>query len=276
MRIFGGILDIAQLKVQAKKIRQDIIKMLGEAGSGHPGGSLSSTDLMTALFFNTLRHRPKEPRWPGRDRFILSKGHCAPVLYACLAESGYFPVEQLLTLRKLGSCLQGHPSCQDISGVEVSTGSLGMGLSVAVGMALGAKLDQKDSRVFCLAGDGELQEGQIWEAAMSAGHYHLDNLCCIVDNNDLQIDGRVKDVMNIYPIADKFKAFGWYTIEIEGHDLKQILEAYAEAARTKEKPTVIIARTVKGKGVSFMEDQVSWHGKAPNKELTAKALKELE
>ncbi|MBI5554720.1 MAG: transketolase [Elusimicrobia bacterium] len=272
----GVVLDIAQLKVQAKKIRRDIIKMLGEAGSGHPGGSLSATDLMTGLFFNTLRHRPKEPHWPGRDRFVLSKGHCAPVLYACLAESGYFPLAQLLTLRQLGSCLQGHPSCQDVSGVEVSTGSLGMGLSVAVGLALGAKLDQKDVRVFCLVGDGELQEGQIWEATMSASHYRLDNLCCIVDNNDLQIDGRVKEVMNIYPLADKFKAFGWQAIEIEGHDLKQILAAYAAAARSKEKPTVIIARTVKGKGVSFMEDQEDWHGKAPNKELTAKALKELE
>lgn len=269
-------MDIAQLKIQAKKIRRDIIKMLGEAGSGHPGGSLSSTDLMTALFFNTLRHRPKEPQYPDRDRFVLSKGHCAPVLYACLAEAGYFPVEHLLTLRKLGSCLQGHPSCKDVSGVEVSTGSLGMGLSVAVGMALGAKLDQKDVRVFCLVGDGELQEGQIWEATMSAGHYRLDNLCCIVDNNDLQIDGRVKDIMNVYPLADKFKAFGWHTIEIEGHDLKQILDAYAEAAGFKEKPTVIIAHTVKGKGVSFMEDQEDWHGKAPNKELTVKALKELE
>ncbi|MDD5131722.1 MAG: transketolase [bacterium] len=270
------MLDIAQLEEQAKKIRQDIIKMLGAAGSGHPGGSLSSTDLMTALFFNILRQKPKEPRWPGRDRFILSKGHCAPVLYACLAELGYFPIEQLLTLRKLGSCLQGHPSCQDVAGVEVSTGSLGMGLSVATGMALGAKFDQSDVRVYCLVGDGELQEGQIWEAAMSAGHYRLDNLCCIVDNNDLQIDGRIKEVMNVYPIADKFKAFGWQAMEIEGHDFKQILAAYDRASKTKEKPTVIIARTIKGKGISFMEDQEEWHGKAPNKELTAKALKELE
>ncbi len=269
-------MDIAQLKEQANKIRQDIIKMLGAAGSGHPGGSLSSTDLMTALFFSVLRQKPKEPHWPGRDRFILSKGHCAPVLYACLAELGYFPKEQLMTLRKLGSCLQGHPSCQDLAGVEVSTGSLGMGLSVATGIALGVKLDKSDVRTFCLVGDGELQEGQIWEAAMSAGHYRLDNLCCIVDNNDLQIDGRIKDVMNVYPIADKFRAFGWHTIEIAGHDFKQILDAYAAAAKTKGQPTAIIAKTTKGKGVSFMEDQEEWHGKAPNKELTEKALKELE
>ncbi|MDD5491922.1 MAG: transketolase [bacterium] len=269
-------MDIARLKDQAKKIRQDIIKMLGAAGSGHPGGSLSATDLMTALFFSILRQKPADPHWSGRDRFVLSKGHCAPVLYACLAELGYFPSEQLLTLRKLGSCLQGHPSCRDVAGVEVSTGSLGMGLSVAAGMALGGKLDQKDIRVYCLVGDGELQEGQIWEAAMSAGHYRLDNLCCIVDNNDLQIDGRIRQVMNVYPIADKFRAFGWHTIEIDGHDFNQILEAYAAAAKTKEKPTAIIARTVKGRGVSFMEDQEEWHGKVPNKELTAKALKELE
>jgi len=249
--------------------------MITAAGSGHPGGSLSSTDLMTALYFNKLRHRPKEPSWPDRDRFVLSKGHCAPVLYACLAESGYFPVTQLLTLRKLGSCLQGHPSCRSLAGVEVSTGSLGMGLSVAVGMALGAKLDKKNIRVYCLMGDGETQEGQIWEAAMSAGHYHLENLCGIIDYNHLQIDGRVEAVMNIAPVADKWRAFGWHVIEIDGHDFKQILSSYDQAAANQDKPTMIVAHTIKGKGVSFMEDKEEWHGKAPSKELAAKALQEL-
>lgn len=268
-------MDIEQLKIRARKIRYDIIKMIAEAGSGHPGGSLSSADLMTVLYFGQLRHRPQEPSWPDRDRFVLSKGHCAPVLYACLAESGYFPIEQLLTLRKLGSCLQGHPSCTDLPGVEVSTGSLGMGLSVAVGMALGARLDQKDTRIYCLLGDGETQEGQIWEAAMSAGHYHLDNLCAILDNNGLQIDGRVEDVMNISPIVDKWRAFNWHTIEIDGHDFAQILAAYEQAEKGKGKPTLIIAHTIKGKGVSFMENKEEWHGKAPSKELTEKALKEL-
>lgn len=268
-------MDIVQLEKMARKVRYDIIKMIAAAGSGHPGGSLSCTDLMTALFFHQLRHRPQEALWPERDRVILSKGHSVPTLYSCLAESGYFPVEQLLELRKLGSCLQGHPSCRELPGIEVSTGSLGMGLSVGVGMGLGAKLDHKKTRIYCIMGDGEIQEGQIWEAAMSAAHYHLDNLCGIVDWNGLQIDGRVQDVMNIQPVADKWRAFGWHTLEINGHDFNQILAAYTEAENTSGKPTAIIAKTIKGKGVSFMEDKEEWHGKAPNKELTEKALKEL-
>ncbi len=268
-------MDIEQLKTKARKIRYDIIKMIAAAGSGHPGGSLSSADLLTALYFSKLKHRPREPFWADRDRFVLSKGHCAPVLYACLAESGYFPVEKLITLRQLGSCLQGHPSCRGLDGVEVSTGSLGMGLSVAVGMALGARLDNKKTRIYCLMGDGETQEGQIWEAAMSAGHYKLDNLCGIIDSNKLQIDGRVQQIMNIAPVADKWRAFGWNTLEIDGHDFKQILSSYDQAEKTTGQPTMIIANTVKGKGVSFMEDREEWHGKAPSKDLAEKALKEL-
>lgn len=268
-------MDIAQLEKMARKVRYDIVKMIAEAGSGHPGGSLSCTDLMTALYFHHLRHKPADPLWHDRDRVVLSKGHSAPALYACLAEAGYFPVEKLLSLRKLGSCLQGHPSCRDLPGLEVSTGSLGMGLSVAVGLALGVRQDNRPSRIYCVMGDGEIQEGQIWEAAMAGAHYRLDNLCGIVDNNGLQIDGRCEEVMNINPVADKWRAFGWHTIEINGHDFTRILEAYREAEATKGRPTLIVAKTVKGKGVSFMENKEEWHGKAPNKELTEKALKEL-
>jgi len=270
-----SVAQVKQLEDKAKLIRRLIIQMIAQAGSGHPGGSLSATDLITALFFAVLKHDPKNPKWPERDRFHMSKGHCAPLWYAVLAESGYFPKETLMTLRKLGSLLQGHPD-KRTPGVEVSSGSLGQGLSVALGMSLAAKIDKKDFRVYVLLGDGETQEGNIWEAAMAAAHYKRDNLCAILDYNGFQIDGATKQVMNLEPLADKWKAFGWHTIEIDGHNMQQILDAYAEAKTIKDKPTIIIARTTKGKGVSFMENVVDFHGRAPTKEEAEKALKELE
>jgi transketolase len=250
--------------------------MLAEAKSGHPGGSLSATDLMVGLYFEKLKHNPKDSEWKDRDRVIFSKGHACPLLYACLAETGYFPTEELMTLRKFGTRLQGHPGKnKGLPGIEISTGSLGQGLSAGVGMALGFKLDKKSNRVYVLMGDGELQEGSNWEGVMSAAHYKLDNLCGIVDSNKLQIDGAVKDVMNIAPLPDKWLAFGWNVIEIDGHNMSEVIAAYDKASLTKEKPSVIIANTVKGKGVSFMENQAGWHGKTPNKEQAAMALKEL-
>jgi len=270
-------MTVTELEQKAKVVRADIIRMLCEAKSGHPGGSLSAADLMTALYFEKLKHKPKEPDWDGRDRVIFSKGHACPLLYACLAECGYFPITELLTLRKFGSRLQGHPGKnKGLPGIELSTGSLGQGLSAGVGMALGLKLDKKSNRVYVLMGDGEQQEGSIWEAAMSAAHYKLDNLCGIVDSNKLQIDGSVKEVMGIEPLAEKWRAFGWNVIEINGHNIQEIISAYDKAAKTCDKPSVIIAQTVKGKGVSFMENQAGWHGKAPNKEQADTALKELE
>ena len=268
-------LQTKQLEEKAKLIRRLIIRMLAKAGSGHPGGSLSSTDLITALFFAVLKHNPKNPKWPDRDRFHMSKGHCCPLWYAVLAESGYFAKEELMTLRQLGSLLQGHPD-RRTPGVEVSSGSLGQGLSVALGMSLAAKIDKKDYRVYVLIGDGETQEGNIWEAAMAAAHYNRDNICAIMDYNGFQIDGTTKAVMNLEPLANKWKAFGWHTIEIDGHNMRQILEAYAEAKTIKNKPTIIIAATIKGKGVSFMENVVDFHGRAPTPEEAVKALKELE
>jgi len=267
--------QIQELQARAKEIRRLIVQMLCEAGSGHPGGSLSSADLVTALFFAVLRHRPQEPRWPERDRFHMSKGHCCPLWYAVLAEAGYFPKKELLTLRKLGSMLQGHPD-RRVPGVEAASGSLGQGLSVALGMGLAGRIDKKDYRVYALLGDGEVQEGNIWEAAMAVSHYGLDNICAILDRNGFQIDGKTKDVMSIEPLAAKWQAFGWHTIEIDGHNMKEILTAYDEAKNTKGKPSIIIARTTKGKGVSFMENVVDFHGRAPTKEETAQALKELE
>ncbi|TRZ49372.1 transketolase [bacterium] len=266
---------IKELEEKAKQIRRLIIQMLARAGSGHPGGSLSSADLITALFFEVLRHKPQEPGWPDRDRFHLSKGHCCPLWYAQLAESGYFPKEKLLTLRQLGSILQGHPD-RRTPGVNVASGSLGQGLSVALGMSLAARIDKKDYRVYVLLGDGEIQEGNIWEAAMAAAHYKCDNLCAILDYNGFQIDGKVSEIMNLEPLAAKWQAFGWHIIEIDGHNMQQILAAYTEAKTIKGKPTVIIAHTVKGKGVSFMENVVDFHGRAPTKEEAEKALKELE
>lgn len=266
---------IAELKEIAKVIRKDIVSMLTESGSGHPGGSLSATDILTTLYFNEMKIDPKDSQNPNRDRFVLSKGHAAPVLYATLARKGYFDVEELKTLRKLGSNLQGHPNMNDLSGVDMSTGSLGQGISAAVGMALAGKLDNKDYRVFALLGDGELEEGQVWEASMSAAHYKLDNLTIFVDFNGLQIDGDIHEVMNPSPIDKKFEAFGWKTIIIDGHNYEDILNAIEEAKATKDKPTAIIAKTIKGKGVSFMENEAAWHGTAPNKEQCEQALREI-
>jgi len=268
---------IELLKKRAKEIRIDIIKMVSQAGSGHPGGALSATELMTALYFDQLRHNPKEPNWEDRDRVIFSKGHSCPLLYACLAESGYFPKEEILTLRRFGSRLQGHPGKdKGLPGLEASTGSLGQGLSIGVGMALASKLSQKDFRVYVLLGDGECDCGQVWEAIMSAGHYKLDNLCAIIDYNGLQIDGSTEEVMGLEPLVKKWQDFRWETIEIDGHNFKEILNAYQRARNNKEAPTVIIAHTIKGRGVSFMENKVDWHGKVPNREEAETALKELE
>ena len=267
-------MQIRELEKKARKIRRLIIQMLVKAGSGHPGGSLSSTDLITCLYFAKLRHNPKNPEWPDRDRFHMSKGHCCPLWYAVLAESGYFKIDELWNLRELGSILQGHPDWRT-PGVTVASGSLGQGLSVAIGMALAGKLDKKDYRVYCLMGDGEIQEGQIWEAAMAASHYKCDNLCAILDYNCYQIDGKINEVMELEPLVDKWKAFGWHTIKINGHNIKQILQAFDQAEKIKNKPSIIIARTTKGKGVSFMENVVDFHGRAPTPEEAKKALEEL-
>ena len=260
----------------AKKLRRHIITMTARAGSGHPGGSLSSVEIVTALFFNVLRHDPKDPRWPERDRFVLSKGHAAPLLYSALAETGYFPVEELLDLRKLNSRMQGHTDMTTTPGVEMSAGALGQGLSFGIGIALAARLDGRDYRVYVLLGDGECDEGQVWEAAMATAHYNVDNLVAIVDRNRQQIDGWTYEVMDTEPMAEKWRSFGWHVIEVDGHDLGQILAAFDKAKRIKGKPTAIIAHTTKGKGVSFMENNPDFHGKAPTPEEAERALKELE
>ncbi|MEK6672629.1 MAG: transketolase [Nitrospirota bacterium] len=267
--------DIAYLKQRARDVRIEILKMLTVAGSGHTGGSLSGADIVTALYFFKMRHKPDAPDWRERDRFILSKGHAAPLLYAVLALAGYFDKGLLTTLRKIDSPLQGHPSSRMLKGVEVSTGSLGQGLSISNGIALGLKLDGLDSRVYCLLGDGELQEGQIWEAAMTSSHYRLDNLCVIIDNNGLQIDGFCDDVMKVEPIDDKWKGFGWNVIDIDGHAMSQVTDALNRAENEKGRPTVIVARTVKGKGVSFFEGRAEYHGMAPTSDELARALKEI-
>jgi transketolase len=269
-------LSVAELKEMAKKLRRHVITMIAAAGSGHPGGSLSAADIVTALYFKVLHHNPKNPQWQDRDRFILSKGHAAPILYAALAESGYFPVVELATLRKLDSRLQGHTDRNLTPGVEMSAGSLGQGLSFAIGVALAARLDSKDYRTYVLLSDGECDEGQTWEAALSAAHFKLDNLTAIVDCNQIQLSGWTRDIMNLEPFTQKWQAFGWNTIDIDGHDFVQILAAFQEAEKTKTKPTVIIAHTIKGKGVSFMENNVAFHGKAPTPEEAERALKELE
>ncbi len=269
-------LDETKLKEKTRQLRVNILKMLGEAGSGHPGGSLSSIDMLTVLYNKVMKHDPKNPSWNERDRFVLSKGHVCPALYAVLADCGYFDEKELMTLRKYESILQGHPYMFKTPGLDVSSGSLGQGLSVAVGMALASKMNNESTRVYCLMGDGESQEGQIWEAAMAAGHYKLDNLCGILDFNGLQIDGKVEKVMNINPVKDKWTAFNWNVIEIDGHDVGKIEEAFNKAGEYKGKPTLILARTVKGKGVSFMENEPGWHGVAPNKEQLEKALAELK
>jgi len=268
--------DIASLKEKAKTLRIEILKMLTEAGSGHTGGSLSAADIVTALYFYKMRHNPADPNWRERDRFVLSKGHAAPVLYGALALSGYFDKQLLKTLRKIGSPLQGHPCSRKLPGIEISTGSLGQGLSIANGMALGLKIDGLSSRVYCMLGDGEIQEGQVWEAAMTAAHYKLDNLCAIIDNNGLQIDGHCHEVMHIEPIVKKWEAFGWHVIDINGHDMEAVVRALDEAETIKDKPSMIVARTIKGKGVSFFEGKVEYHGMAPTPEELEKALKELE
>jgi transketolase len=260
----------------AKKLRRHVIIMTATAGSGHPGGSLSAADIVTALYFKILHHDPQNPLWPDRDRFILSKGHAAPILYAALAEAGYFPVAELVTLRKLDSRLQGHTDRKLTPGVEMSAGSLGMGLSFGVGIALAARLDSRMFRTYVLLSDGECEEGQTWEAALSAAHFRLDNLTAIVDCNGMQLSGWVRDIMNIEPFARKWQAFGWRTLTVDGHDFDQIVSACQTAKKVKNKPTVIVARTVKGKGVSFMENNVEFHGKAPTWEEAERALKELE
>lgn len=264
--------DSKSLEDHARVIRRHIVKMIAKAGSGHPGSSLSAVDLLVALFYNKLRHNPQLPKWPDRDRFILSKGHGCPALYAVLAEQGYFSVDKLGTLRQFGSMLQGHPCMKKTPGIEISGGSLGQGLSVGLGIALAARLDKKDYRTYVMLGDGEIEEGQVWEAAMAASHYKADNLCAIIDQNGLQIDGFIHDIMSPHPIPDKWRGFGWHVIEIDGHDYPSILKAYDDAEKIKGQPTVIIAKTIKGKGVPFMENQVDWHGKAPTKEEAERAL----
>ena len=260
----------------ANRVRIGVIEGTHAAKSGHPGGSLSVADILTYLYFEEMNIDPKNPKWEDRDRFVLSKGHCAPALYAVLAERGFFPVEELLTLRKYPSRLQGHPDMNSTPGVDMSAGSLGLGISAAAGMALAAKIDGKSYRVYTVVGDGESEEGQVWEACMFAAHYKLDNLCVVVDWNGLQIDGPVAEVMNPTPHDKKLEAFGFHVISIDGNDMEQIAAAFAEAKTVKGKPTAIVAKTVKGKGVSFMENQVKWHGSAPNDEQYAQALAELK
>ncbi|MDR3256455.1 MAG: transketolase [Endomicrobium sp.] len=270
-------MDTLDLKVISTNVRKDIIKMLGIAGSGHPGGSLSSVELLVSLYFKHMKFNPKDTKDPNRDYFILSKGHVCPVLYAVLAQLECFSSDELYTLRKSGSRLQGHPAKdKELPGIEVSTGSLGYGLSIGAGIAAGMKQAKKSNKVYVLMGDGEQQEGSIWEAAMSAAHYKLDNLCAIIDDNGLQIDGVTKDVMNVEPLIDKYSSFGWDVVEIDGHNLDEIDRAYLQFKTKKEKPTIIIAKTVKGKGVSFMENLAQWHGKALSKEQVEKALAEIE
>lgn len=266
-----------ELQKIANEVRKDIVTAVHAAKAGHPGGSLSAAEVFTYLYFEEMNIDPKDPKKPDRDRFVLSKGHTAPGLYAALANRGYFPVEDLLTLRHIGSHLQGHPCIQHTPGVDASSGSLGQGISVAVGMALSAKLSNEDYRVYTLLGDGEIQEGQVWEASMFAGSHHLDNLCVIVDNNNLQIDGTIEEVNSPYPITDKFAAFNFHVIAVEdGNDFDQLRAAFAEARETKGMPTAIVMKTVKGKGVSYMENAVGWHGKAPNDEEYAIAVEELK
>ena len=265
-----------ELEKKAKEIRKDIIKEVYSAKSGHPGGSLSIADIITVLYFDEMNIDEKNPSWEDRDRLVLSKGHTSPALYAALSERGYFSKEKLEGFRNIESLLQGHPNMNDVPGVDMSTGSLGQGLSASNGMAISAKLDGKQFRVYCILGDGEIEEGQIWEAAMTSSKYKLDNLCVIVDNNNLQIDGKIEDVMSPYPIDKKFESFGFNVIQINGHNIDEIKEAFKVAKNTKGKPTCIIAKTIKGKGVSFMENEAGWHGKAPNEEQYNQAIHELE
>ena len=265
-----------ELEIMAKKVRKGIIEAVYSNNSGHPGGSLSIADILTVLYFKEMNINPKNPKWEDRDRLVLSKGHCSPALYSCLANRGYFPVEDLKTFRNINSYLQGHPDMKNIPGVDMTTGSLGQGLSSANGMAIAGKMEGKDYRVYCILGDGEIEEGQIWEAAMTSAKYKLDNLCVIVDNNNLQIDGTIEEVMSPYPIDEKFRSFGFQIINIDGHNIREIIDALDVAKNIKEKPVCIIAKTIKGKGISYMENKAEWHGKAPNEEQYKLALKELE
>lgn len=265
-----------ELEKKAKEIRRGIIEQVYKAKSGHPGGSLSIADVMTVLYFDELNVDIKNPLWEDRDRVVLSKGHCSPALYSCLANKGFFDISELSSFRKIESKLQGHPDMRKVPGVDMSTGSLGQGLSGAVGMALAGKLDKKDYRVYCILGDGEIEEGQVWEAAMSASKYKLDNLCVIVDNNNLQIDGTIEKVAGLDKIDEKFKSFGFQIINIDGHNIEEIKSAFEVAKNVKEKPVCIIAKTIKGKGVSFMENKKEWHGKAPSEEQYIIAMKELK
>lgn len=268
--------DIKMLKEKATQLRKDIVTMICKSKSGHPGGSLSAADIVSTLYFNEMNVDPKNPKMEDRDRFVLSKGHAAPLLYAVLAEKGYFDKELLGTLRKFGSPLQGHPDMKKLPGIDISTGSLGQGLSVANGMALSAKLDNKSYRTYVLLGDGEVQEGQVWEAAMTSAHYKLDNVCAFLDSNNLQIDGNVDKVMGVEPLDEKWRAFGWNVIVIDGHNYEEILEALEAAKAHKGQPTMVIAKTTKGKGISFMENVCGFHGVAPTPEETEKALEELK
>jgi transketolase len=268
--------DVEQLQVLAGRIRREIIEMIGEAKSGHPGGSLSSVEILLTLFFDVMRHDPSNPHWPDRDRFILSKGHAAPVLYAVMAEAGYTPRDQLNTLRKLGSIYQGHPDKRFIPALEASTGSLGQGLSLALGMGLAARLDNRPVRAYVVLGDGEIQEGQIWEAAMFGAFHQIDNVVAIVDYNRIQLDGFISDILEVEPLAAKWESFGWHVMEADGHSIPALKSAFAGASAVKGKPSVLIAHTVKGKGVSFMENNPKFHGLAPTKEEVAAALAELQ
>ena len=272
--------DLAKLESIAREGRAQIIRMLTHAGSGHPGGSLSVIDILTTLFFNRMRYDPKRPHWEDRDRFVLSKGHCVPAQYYCMAKAGFFPMDRLITLRKLGSPLQGHPDRVMLPGIEAATGSLGQGLSVAMGMALGLKLAGKSARVYCVVGDGEIQEGQVWESLMSAPKlgapdHHLDNLCVILDYNGIQLDNFVKKILDLEPVTDKLKAFGWPVLEVNGHDIAQVDKALDQAEATRGGPTFIVAHTIKGKGVSFMENDPEWHGKSPKPEEAVRAIQEI-
>ena len=267
---------VEELEKMARQVRKGIIEAVYSNQSGPPGGSLSVADILTVLYFKEMNIDEENPNWDDRDRLVLSKGHCSPALYSCLANRGFFPVEDLKTFRNINSYLQGHPDKNKVPGVDMTTGSLGQGLSSANGMAIAGKMDGKDYRVYCILGDGEIEEGQIWEAAMAANKYKLDNLCVIVDNNNLQIDGTIEEVMSSYPIDEKFRSFGFEIIKIDGHDITEIIKAFDVAKNVKGKPTCIIAKTIKGKGISFMENQVGWHGKAPNEEQYIQALQELE
>lgn len=267
--------DVKQLQIAAAKVRIGIIEGIHSAKAGHPGGSLSAADLMTYLYLGRLNVDPNDPNFPDRDRVVLSKGHAAPALYAALAMRGFFPMEEMKTLRKIDSRLQGHPDCLKVPGVDASTGSLGQGISIACGMALSGKISSSHFRVYAILGDGELDEGEVWEAAMFASHYQLDNLVAVIDNNDMQIDGKIGDVMSPYPITDKFEAFGWNVLTINGHDFKEMEYAFNMAERVMQKPTAIIMRTTKGKGVSYMENVLDWHGKAPNDEEYEVAMNDL-